>query len=154
MKLLVTIFFAIVLSADMNAQSGMSISDKIIENEKAFALAIQSRDTMQTKKYQHSSYFLAYTTKEKPIQILPRQAWLNLLKDYVTHSFVIDDIRVKVYGKIAVAMLMVRQQATVRGEDRSGHFVLTDVWLKKGKKWLIIERHSSVPGQPANMMSK
>ncbi len=117
--------------------------------EKSFARAIKSQDTMQTKHFQADTYFLAYT-----VQGMPIQAWLNLLKDYVTESYSIDDIKVNVYGKTAIAMLMFTQKATVRGQDRSGQFVLTDIWNKSANGWLIAERHSTRPGPPVSMPAK
>jgi ketosteroid isomerase-like protein len=127
---------------------------EIIEMEKCFAAAVQSRDSLQTKKYQTDSYFLAYTVEGKPIQIVPKQRWLAVLKDYVTESYSFDDIKVNVYGNTAVAMVLFTQKATVSGQDRSGQFVLTDIWVKGNNGWLITERHSSRPGQAVNMQSK
>jgi ketosteroid isomerase-like protein len=123
--------------------------EQIIDLEKSFAAAIKTQDTVETKKFQADTYFLAYTVQGMPIQIVPRQAWLTMLKDYyVTESFTIDDIKVNVYDNTAVAMLMFTQKATVRGQDRSGQFVLTDIWHKGNKGWLIAERHSTRPGPP------
>lgn len=135
-------------------QTGKHTQEKIIQLEKSFAVAIKTQDTLQTKKFQADSYFLAFTVQGMPIQIMPRQAWLNLLKDYVTESYSIDDIKVNVYGKVAIAMMMFTQKATVRGQDRSGQFVLTDIWHKGKTGWLIIERHSTRPGPPTNMQAK
>ena len=157
MKHLITLLLAITTFATVTmAQhpSSKTTQEEIIELEKSFASAIKTQDTLQTKKFQADSYFLAYTVQGKPIQIVPKQSWLTLLKDYVTESFTIDDIKVNVYGNTAIAMLMFTQKATVRGEDRSGQFVLTDIWVKGDKGWLIAERHSSRPGPAANMQSK
>ena len=131
-----------------------NLCDEIIALEKSFASAIQSRDSSQTKKYQADSYFLAFTVQDMPIQIVPKQRWLEVLGNYVTESYSIDDIKVNVYGNTAVAMLMFTQKATVNGKDRSGQFVLTDIWVKGDTGWLITERHSSRPGLPATMQSK
>ena len=135
-------------------QSSKTPQEQIIDLEKSFAAAIKTQDTMETKMFQADTYFLAYTVQGMPIQIVPKQDWLTLLKDYVTESFTIDDIKVNVYGNTAIAMLMYTQKATVRGQDRSGQFVLTDIWYKGNKGWLIAERHSSRPGPPVNMQTK
>jgi ketosteroid isomerase-like protein len=135
--------------ANGQQQSSKTPEEQIIDLEKSFAAAIKAQDTIQTKKFQADSYFLAYAVQGMPpIQIVPKQSWLNLLKDYVTESFTIDDIKVNVYDNTAVAMLMFTQKATVRGQDRSGQFVLTDIWYKGKKGWLIAERHSTRPGPP------
>ena len=130
-------------------ESSKTPQEQIIDLEKSFAAAIKTQDTMQTKMFQADTYFLAYAVQGVPsIQIVPKQSWLNLLKDYVTESFTIDDIKVNVYGNTAIAILMFTQKATVRGLDRSGQFVLTDIWYKGNKGWLIAERHSTRPGPP------
>ena len=145
--MLVSLGFTTITSGQK--QSSKTPQEQIIDLEKSFAAAIKTQDTVETKKFQTDTYFLAYTVQGMPIQIVPRQAWLTLLKDsYVTESFTIDDIKVNVYDNTAVAMLMFTQKATVRGHDRSGQFVLTDIWHKGNKGWLIAERHSTRPGPP------
>ena len=130
------------------------LQEEIINLERLFAEAIKSQDTLQTKKFQGDTYFLAYTVQGMPIQVLTKQNWLDLLRDYVTESYSIDDIKVNIYGNTAVAMLLFTQKATVRGQDRSGQFVLTDVWVKGKRGWQIAERHSSSTGPRVNMQSK
>ena len=135
-------------------QSSKTPQQEIIDLERSFAAAIKTQDTLQTKMFQADTYFLAYTVQGMPIQILPKQGWLTLLKDYVTESYTIDDIIVNVYDRTAIAMMMFTQKATVRGQDRSGQFVITDIWHKGNKGWLIVERHSTRPGPPVNMQVK
>src|SRR3981081_755829 len=100
-------------------QSAKTQENEIIDLEKSFAAAIKTQDTLQTKRFQTDNYFLAYAVLGMPIQIVPRQNWLILLKDYVTESFTIDDIKVNVYGKTAIAMLLCTQKATLRGQDKT-----------------------------------
>ena len=151
--MLASMGFATITSGQQ--QSSNTSQQQIIDLEKSFAAAIKTQDTMETKKFQADTYFLAYAVQGMPaIQIVPKQSWLNLLKDYVTESFTIDDIKVNVYGNTAVAMLMFTQKAIVRGQDRSGQFVLTDIWNKGNKGWLIAERHSTRPGPPVTMQAK
>ena len=130
-------------------QSFKTPQEEIIDLEKSFAAAIKSQDTVQTKKFQSDTYFLSIGVQGMPFQIISREHWLSGLKDYVTESFSIDDIKVNVYGNTAVAMLMYSQKATVRGQDRNTQFVLTDIWIKEDKGWVIAERHSSRPEVPA-----
>ncbi len=123
--------------------------EEIIALEKSFAEAIKTQDTVQTKKFQSETYFLSIAVQGMPLQIVPKERWLSGLKDYVTESFSIDDIKVNVYGNTAVAILLYSQKAIVHGQDRSAQFVLTDIWVKENKRWMIVERHSSRPEMPA-----
>ncbi|HWP81436.1 MAG TPA: nuclear transport factor 2 family protein [Bacteroidota bacterium] len=141
----VAILFVGFLTVGYSQQQSLTAREEIIELEKSFAAAIKSQDTAQTKKFQADTYFLAIGVQGAPIQIVPREQWLSGLKDYVTESFSIDDIKVNVYGNTAVAMLLVSQRATVRGQDRSAQFVLTDTWVKGEQGWRIVARHSSRP---------
>ena len=128
--------------------------EEIIELEKSFAELVKSRDTIQIKKLQSETYFLAVGIQGKPLQPVPRNRWLKNLKNYVVESYSIDDIKVNIYGNTGVAMLMFTQKATVRGQDRSGQFILTDIWNKGNHGWLIAERHSTRPGPPVNVQTK
>ena len=128
--------------------------EEIIDLENSFATAIKNQDIEQTKKLQAESYFLAIGVQGMPLQIIPREKWLLGLKDYVTESFSIDDIKVNVYGNTAVALLMYSQKATVRGQDRSAQFILTDIWIKEDNDWVIAERHSSRPETTAVIRPK
>ncbi len=141
--------FALVKIIIAQPKSSKTIEEEILELEKSFADAIKSQDTGQTKNYLSDKYFLAIGVQGMSLQIVPRDRWLSTLKAYVTTAFSIDDIKVNVYGKTAVATLLFTQQAKVRGQDRSGQFMLTDIWVKGTKGWMIAERHSSRPEPPA-----
>ena len=130
-------------------QSFKTPPEEIIDLEKSFAAAIKSQDSSQTEKFLSDTYFLAIGVQGTSLQVIPRERWLLGLKDYVTESFSIDDIKVNVYGNTAVALLLYSQKATVRGQDRSAQFMLTDIWIKGDKGWTIAERHSSRPEMPA-----
>ena len=151
MKQLILLLLMTITTTTMTTaqqQSFKTPQEEIIDSENSFATAIMSRDALQTEKFLSDTYFLAIGVQGTPLQIISREHWQSGLKDYVTDSFSIDDIKVNVYGNTAVAMLMYSQKATVRGQDRSVQFVLTDIWIKEGKSWKIAERHSSRPEMP------
>jgi ketosteroid isomerase-like protein len=122
--------------------------EEIIALEKSFSELVISQDTNKIKKLQSDTYFLAVGVQGKPFHIVPRNSWLKNLKNYVVESYSIDDIQVNVYRNTAVALMLYSQKATSDGRDRSAQFVLTDIWVKKGKSWVIAERHSSRPEVP------
>ena len=86
--------------------------EEIVELEKSFAELVQRQDTNQIKKLQSETYFLAVGVQGKPLQIIPRNRWLKNLKNYVVESYSSDDIKVNVYGKSAVALMVFSQKAT------------------------------------------
>jgi ketosteroid isomerase-like protein len=74
---------------------------------------------------------------------VPREAWLGLLPDYVVHEYLVEEQTVDVDGDTAAVLSRVRMRADVLGEDRSGTFVLTDVWRQRSGGWRVWRRHST-----------
>ena len=74
---------------------------------------------------------------------MPRTRWLEVLDDYVVDSYSIEEQRVDQSGDLAAVLSRVRMQATVIGQDRSGLFVISDVWRLRDGHWQVWRRHSS-----------
>ncbi len=74
---------------------------------------------------------------------MPRVRWLEVLEDYVVHSYSVEEQRVDRSEDVATVLSRVRMRATVLGEDRSGLFVISDVWRLRADGWQIWRRHSS-----------
>jgi hypothetical protein len=74
---------------------------------------------------------------------VPRARWLDVLADYRVHSYQVDESVLDLDGDVAVALQRVQMAATVLGEDRSGGFVITDVWRRRPEGWKVWRRHST-----------
>ena len=74
---------------------------------------------------------------------VPREVWLGLLPDYVVHEYLVEEQTVDVDGDTAAVLSRVRMRADVLGDDRSGTFVLTDVWRQRSDGWRVWRRHST-----------
>jgi ketosteroid isomerase-like protein len=74
---------------------------------------------------------------------MPRSRWLEVLPDYVVHDYEVQEHVVDVDGDCAAVLQRVRMSATVLGEDRSGQFVISDVWRRRGGSWKVWRRHST-----------
>ena len=122
-----------------------NVEQEIIELERQWATAIQKQDSTQMSRFLSESYFLGIGIQGQPLRIVPHEAWLETLKEYRTESFKVDDIKVHIYGTTAIVLMLFTQTATVRGQDRSGQFMITDIWNKQEKGWRVVERHSSRP---------
>ena len=136
------------LSAAQATTTGGSPRDdaaEVLDLERRWATAIQNRDTSAMSKFLGDDYFLAIAVQGSPIAVVPRAAWLATLKDYITESFSIDDSKVQTYGDVAIVRMLFTQKASVRGQDRSGQFFITDVWVRTASGWRVMERHSSRP---------
>ena len=133
-----------------------AVGQEIIELEKKWNSGIQRQDLAQMEQFLADGYFLAGGRQGQPLQIVPRKDWLENLKFYKIESFNIDEIKVNVYGKTAVILMLYTQKAMVgrTPRDRSGQFMITDIWVKQKNGWRVAERHSIRVEQPAAVQPK
>jgi ketosteroid isomerase-like protein len=75
--------------------------------------------------------------------VMPRDRWLEVLPDYVVRAYELEERRIDVGEDCACVLQRVAMQASVLGEDRSGTFVITDVWRRRSSGWQIWRRHST-----------
>lgn len=87
------------------------------------------------------------------VVVMHRERWLVVLDDYVVDSLQVAESVVDVAGDLAVVLHRDEMSATVLGEDRSGTFIITDIWRLRADGWRIWRRHSTpltagqMPGQ-------
>ncbi len=128
-----------------NTSQDINVEQQIIELEKQWNSAIQRQDSAAMNRFLADGYFLAIGVQGSPLQIFPKATWLETLRVYKIEPLSFDDMRVHCYGDTAVVFLLYTQKAAVRGQDRSGQLVLTDIWVKQNNEWRVAERHSSRP---------
>ena len=58
-------------------------------------------------------------------------------------SSALGDMKVRVLGDTAVVTYTTDDKGTYYGQDISGHFRWTDVFMKRGGKWQLISGHGS-----------
>lgn len=63
-------------------------------------------------------------------------------------SFVWDDVQVRDYGDVAVAVGTQTQQTTYQGRDASGRFRVTQIAVHRADDWLFAGMHLSPIAQP------
>lgn len=121
---------------------------QLIELEYAWANAMRARDIEKLGEMVEDGFFAAIAVQDMPLRVTRREHWLSVMPAYEIREMALDDIRVTIYGEIAVVTLFWTQRAVVQGGERSGTFFITDIWRKSAKGWLVAERHSSRP-EPA-----
>jgi ketosteroid isomerase-like protein len=62
---------------------------------------------------------------------------------FAVDSMEFDDVTVRVYGNTAIAFISEDLVGRYYGEDRSGHFHFTDVWVKRDGRWQVVASHGS-----------
>jgi len=102
--------------------------------------AIETRDTSMADGVLHAAYALVLIQPVKAV--MPRARWLEVLPDYVVHDYSVEDEVADIDDDVAVILHRDRMRATVLGDDRSGTFIITDVW-RRGDGWRLWRRHST-----------
>jgi ketosteroid isomerase-like protein len=115
--------------------------DDLSDAMKKFDGAVERRDRAAAEDVLDGDYALVLV--HPAAAVMPRARWLEVLPDYVVDSYDIEDQRIDVDGDLAAVLSRVHMQATVLGEDRSGLFVLSDIWRRGQDGWRLWRRHSS-----------
>ena len=132
------------------AASSAGAAEEVRAAEQEWNAAIDRQDAAAMQHFLAPGYFLAIGVHGRPVQIVPREVWLESLPLYDIRSYSIDDLHVNVYGDVAIVRMLFTQEAVVGPErrDRSAQFFITDVWVRHSDGWRVAERHSSRPERP------
>ena len=115
--------------------------DDLVDRCERFQRCIEARDAAAAEQLLDSEFALVLVHPEATI--MPRQRWLEVLREYLVHDYEIEERRVDRAGDIAATAERATMRATVLGEDRSGRFVISDVWRRETSGWRIWRRHST-----------
>jgi ketosteroid isomerase-like protein len=66
--------------------------------------------------------------------------------EYAATSAASDDMKVRVYGDIAVVTGRTTEKSQLKGVDSSGQYIWTDTWQKRDGAWVCIATHGSKIG--------
>jgi hypothetical protein len=78
--------------------------------------------------------------------LMSKSEWLaGAMGPFVCTDFHWEQIQVRPFGDAAVVHGRSRQQATVAGQDWSGVFLVTDVWVRRNGLWQVVSRHGTGP---------
>ena len=116
-------------------------SDDLAVAMRKFDDAVRLRDHGLAEEVLHDDYALVLVQPAPATR--PRVRWLELLDDYVVHSYSVEEQSIDRVEAVAAVLSKVRMQATVLGQDRSGVFVISDVWIRGDDGWQVWRRHSS-----------
>jgi ketosteroid isomerase-like protein len=116
--------------------------------ERQWAAAFSRKDYAALQTMMADGYSLVIAVEGLPLQVVPRNAWLEALDHYEIQEAAVDHIHVRIYDCVAVAVMLWRQKASLDGADRTAVFMLTDIWVEVGGEWKLAERHSSRPEHP------
>jgi ketosteroid isomerase-like protein len=119
-----------------------TVEEEILGAEREWLDAIRGKDAARCERILAPEYTL-FTVGPWGAGHLPRARWLEVLRDYDLAEARFDEHRVLSFGDVAVFQARYWQRATVRGADRSGEMLLTDVWVRKGGSWQVVARQTT-----------
>lgn len=115
--------------------------DDLSERLAAFERCVLDRDVEVARDVLDDGYALVVTHPSPAT--MPLDRWLQVLPDYTVHDYVVELQQVDLNEDVAAVLSLVRMRATALGQDRSGRFVLSDVWRLRDGAWRIWRRHST-----------
>ncbi len=116
--------------------------DVLVALEHEWAQAVLENDMEKLERIVGQEYTLAANNFPGGRTRLSRQEWMATVSLYEVHSYDFGDILVHSYEGAAVVLASLDLRASVQGEDRSGSFALTDVWVKREGRWQVVARSS------------
>jgi Domain of unknown function (DUF4440) len=116
-------------------------SEELLQRAALWDRAVQERDEVAAAALVAPEFALELV---QPVRnVMTREIWLEVLADYVIHEWDVEEQIVDVDADYAAVLQRVRMQATVMGEDRSGIFVISDLWRRIDGEWRVWRRHST-----------
>jgi hypothetical protein len=103
--------------------------------------AIEARDVDDAGRILSRDYALVILQPQPAV--VRRDEWLRMLPDYVVTGYSIEERIVETGDDLCTVFQRVDQTAVVKGVERSGIFILVDVWVREGDAWRVWRRHST-----------
>jgi ketosteroid isomerase-like protein len=114
---------------------------ELLERWRGWQRSIEARDATAAARFLDDDYHLQLVLPTRAV--FPRSEWLQTLADYVVHGYEVAESIVSIDGDLAVVFHRAHMRATVFGADRSGEFVITDVWRRRDGQWRVWRRQST-----------
>ena len=78
--------------------------------------------------------------------LMSKSEWLaGAMGPFVCSAFHWEHIQVRQFGEVAIVHGRSNQKASVAGQDWSGVFLVTDVWVRRNGLWQVVSRHGTGP---------
>jgi hypothetical protein len=106
--------------------------------------AAKAQNRPQLEEFLAPNYVLTIAVQGKPLVHVSRADWLSAA--YKIQAYEFKELFARRFGNgVVVVTSYYTQKATMDGRERSGDFLLTDIWVHDGKRWRVTWRHSSQP---------
>ena len=119
----------------------MSLEVEIGELTDRWQLAIEARDSDAAAHFLSDDYALVILQPQPAV--VRRDEWLRMLPDYVVSGYSVEERIVEAGSDLCTVFQRVDQTAVVKGFERSGIFILVDVWVREADAWRVWRRRST-----------
>ena len=134
-------FFLFFLLQEGHTQAESELDKQFLSLENAWMNAWLNNDRATAAKILADEFTL--TSSLSTGELMTKDQWLSALDKYKARSFHFDKVITRKYGKVVLVKSWYHQEAEVNGKPWNGSFLLTDLWVKKGKNWQVVSRHAS-----------
>jgi hypothetical protein len=117
------------------------MADDLEARIRAFQQCIDQRDEALAEDILDPDYALLLVMPARAV--VARKQWLAVLPEYVVHSYEIHEQIIDVDNDCAAVLHRATMKATVQGQDRSGTFIISDIWRLRDGSWRVWRRHST-----------
>jgi ketosteroid isomerase-like protein len=125
------------------------IEKRILDLERRLTEAVKMRDAATLERFLADDFVLAgmnLTGSETQSVKTRYMEWA--LRNPELKSYNPEKTTVRVYPSTAIVTFNYTRQAKVAGAPADGDFIVTDVWVKRGRRWQAAARHISLLPKP------
>jgi SnoaL-like domain len=119
----------------------VSLDVQISDRTDRWQLTIQARDPEGAALFLSDDYALVILQPQPAV--VRRDEWLRMLPEYVVSGYSVEERIVEAGSDLCTVFQRVDQTALVKGVERSGIFILVDVWVREADAWRVWRRHST-----------
>jgi ketosteroid isomerase-like protein len=119
----------------------MDIETEIADRTDRWQLTIEARDREAAASFLADDYALVILQPQPAV--VARDEWLRMLPDYHVTGYSVEERIVQARTDLCSVFQRVDQTAIVKGVERSGIFILVDVWVQEADMWRVWRRHST-----------
>ncbi len=129
-------------SETAEVENSTDIEKKLIDLENEWMDSVKRRDQSILERILASDFSI--TNERSRTSSTSRSRYINnTIQFWRLSDYKLEKISVRIYGESAVVNIRYSQQGQVNGQEASGDFLATDVWVKRDDLWQAVARHTS-----------
>ncbi len=119
----------------------MTLEQEIGDRADGWQRAIEARDPVAAAEFLADDYALVVLQPQPAV--VTRDEWLRMLPDYDVRGYTVEERIIETSPELATMFQRADQTAVVKGVERSGIFIIVDVWVREAGAWRVWRRHST-----------